>query len=83
MRNKSQSSASAAPVYSICSVVAAYQLRIEISAFFKKQLFWGDRAALIKKLREMLHYGLAMLLIGAVFLACSWLFLVQLAEHGW
>lgn len=83
MQNKSQTTASATPVLSICSVVAAYQIRLEISAYFKKRLISYDKRSLLKKLRDMLHYGLATLVVSAVFLACSWLFLVQLAEHGW
>lgn len=83
MHDKSQSTASAAPVLSTYSILTADQLKIEVAAFFKKLLVLCGKRSLLNKLKEMLQYGMATLLVGAIFLACSWLFLVQLAEYGW
>lgn len=82
MQNKSHTSASVTQVFSIGSVVAVYQLRLEISAFFKNLIF-RKREVLARRVKELVQFGLAALVISGVFLACSWLFLVQLAEYGW
>lgn len=82
MGNKSQSTVSTAPAFSICSITAAFQLRAEISTLFKR-LFVGESKTFVRRGWEMLQYGLTTLLITAIFLACGWLFLIQLAEHGW
>lgn len=58
---------------------APFRYRSPLHAFFRKVRV----RELFAKLREPLIHGLATLTVSTVFLGGVYLFLVQLAEHGW